>query len=395
MNEERRTLNEEIKQYAEGLLPELIELSEAIYQHPELGNEEYNASRLHVELLRKYDFDVEIPYLGVKTGFKATYKAAKSGATVAYLCEYDALPGIGHGCGHNILGTTSTGAGIVLKKFVDTVGGTVIVFGTPAEETSGAKVLYADMGAFDGVDIALVAHPNSSYNRSGRSLAMDAIQFEYFGKTAHAAAAPEKGINALDAVINTFNNINALRQQMQTDARIHGVIKDGGKAANVIPEYAMAQFYVRAQTKSYLTELVKRVKACAEGASMAAGTELKISNYEYSYDNLVSNQILSDTFMEELEAVGVTDIEPERDSFGSLDAGNVSHKCPTIHPYFDIVGNPEVVAHTREFAESTLTDYAYKNMALVIRALSQTGMRVMFDENLLKGIKDEFASTTM
>ena len=382
--------SDEIGQKTEALMPELIELSESIYKEPELGNEEFESAKKHISYLKKYGFDIIHPYLGAKTGFKAVFESNKKGPTIAYLSEYDALPDIGHGCGHNILGATSTGAGIVLKSIVEKIGGTVVVFGTPAEETSGAKVLYANEGAFDDVDIALVAHPNSSYNRSGRSLAMEAIQFDYFGKTSHAAAAPEKGINALDAVINTFNNINALRQQTAPDARIHGIIKKGGQVANVIPDHTVAQFYVRAQTKSYLTELVEKVKACAEGASIAAGTTLKISNYEYSYDNLVTNETLSQLFLDQLEVFGISNVNEARDSFGSLDAGNVSHKCPTIHPYFDIVGDTSVVAHTRAFAESTLTPYAYENMKHVISALVLTGVQVIEQESLLKSIRDEF-----
>ncbi|WP_228727906.1 M20 family metallopeptidase [Fusibacter ferrireducens] len=381
---------EQVREKSENLMPELKLLSQSIYDEPELGNEEFKSAQKHISLLKKYGFQVTQPYLEVETGFKAIYKSQKEGPTIAYLCEYDALPGIGHGCGHNILGTTSTGAGIVLKSLIDEIGGTVIVFGTPAEETSGAKVKYADEGAFEDVDIALVAHPNSQYNRSGKSLAMEAIQFDYHGKTSHAAAAPEKGINALDAVINTFNNINALRQQTASDARIHGVIKAGGEAANIIPEHTMAQFYVRAQTKTYLNELVKKVKACAEGASMAAGTSLEISNYEYSYDNLVTNETLSQLFVDQLDTLGVVGVSDARDSFGSLDAGNVSHKCPTIHPYFDIVGDPSVAAHTRKFAESTLTDYAYENMQIVICALVLTAVKVIENKAILDQIKAEF-----
>ena len=380
----------QIREKSESLIPELKILSKSIYDEPELGNKEFKSAQKHVTLLKKYGFQVQYPYMGVETGFKAIYKSQKEGPTIAYLCEYDALPGIGHGCGHNILGTTSTGAGILLKLFIDEVGGTVIVFGTPAEETSGAKVIYADKGAFDDVDIALVAHPSSEYSRSGKSLAMEAIQFDYHGKTSHAAASPEKGINALDAVINTFNNINALRQQTKSDARIHGVIKEGGEAANIIPEYAMAQFYVRAQTKTYLNELVQKVKACAEGASKAAGTTLEISNYEFSYDNLVTNETLSQLFIDQLKVMGVTEIRDAGDSFGSLDAGNVSHKCPTIHSYFDIVGDPSIAAHTRAFAESTLTDYAYENMQTTICALVLTAVKVIEDKSILDQIKAEF-----
>src|SRR5690554_1000203 len=235
---------------------ELNELSLEIYKNPELGYEEHNACKLHSDLLVKYGFNVQNNFSGVETGFKAEYKSNKPGITVAYMAEYDALPGVGHGCGHNLLGTVSTGAGIVLKQIIDEIGETVIVFGTPAEETSGAKVTYVENNEFDGVDIAMMAHPGSDYTKSGTSLALEPIQFEFFGKTAHAAAAPEKGINALDAAIQTFNSVNALREHMRSDSRVHGVIIEGGKAANVVPEYAKVQYYVRSTTKTYNLELL-------------------------------------------------------------------------------------------------------------------------------------------
>lgn len=369
---------------------DLINLSDEIFENPELGNEEFKACALHTELLRKNGFEIEEKYLDVETGFKAEYKGAKPGPTIAYLAEYDALPGIGHGCGHNMLGTVSTGAGIVLKNIIDEIGGKVIVFGTPAEETSGAKVTYADKGAFDDIDVALMAHPNSEYCKSGKSLALEPIQFTYYGQTAHAASAPDKGINALDAAINTFNNINALREHIRSDARVHGVIKEGGKAANIVPDYVVAQFYARATTKTYLKELVEKVKNCAKGASLAAGTKLEITKYEYSYDNMVTNKHLSKVFCEKLKSLGCNDMNEARESFGSLDAGNVSQICPTIHPYFDITNDTNVIGHTVEMANATKTEYAYEQMKLTIGALALTGIEVIQNKELLEEIKKEF-----
>lgn len=385
-----KAVKEKIKNIVDNISEEIIKLSNDIYDNPELGDEEYESCKLHVELLKKHGFTVEENYLNEKTGFKAEYKSKKEGPTVAYMAEYDALPGIGHGCGHNMLGATSTGAGITLKNLLDEIGGTVIVFGTPAEETNGAKVSYAQKGAFDKVDVAMVCHPLAVHQRSGTSLAMEAIQFEFFGKTSHAASSPEKGINALDGVINTFNSINAMRQHMRSDARIHGVIVDGGKAANIVPDYAKAQFYVRAKTKKYLLELVERVKNCARGASLATGAKLEISNYELSYDNLVTNQKLSDLYCDKLSQLTDAKIHDQDSSFGSLDAGNVSHICPTIHPYFSITPDKNIVGHTIEFAESTRTPYAYENMKIAIAALAMTGAEVITNKELLKEIKEEF-----
>ncbi|MTI68256.1 MAG: M20 family metallopeptidase [Firmicutes bacterium] len=368
---------------------ELIKLSEFIYNNPELGFKEYKSSKAHMDLLKKYNFKVESKFMGIETAFKAEFDSKKKGPTIAFLSEYDALPKIGHGCGHNLLGTTSTGAGIVLSKILNDIGGKVIVFGTPAEETSGGKVQMALKGAFDNIDIALIAHPGDKYYKSGSSLAMEAIKFEFKGKSAHAAAYPEKGINALDAAINTFNNINALREHIRYDSRIHGIIKKGGEAANIVPDLAVAEFYVRAITKSYLISLSKRVKNCAKGASLAAGCELEISNYEASYDNLITNETLSNIFTKNIKSMGVKKVYDSRESYGSLDMGNVSQVCPSIHPYFSIT-DKEVIAHTKEFSKETIKPKAYNGMKKTIGALVLTAIDVIKDKDLLKDIKEEF-----
>ncbi len=386
-------MKDKVLELVNKLAPELNELSLQIYNNPELGYEEHLACKLHTDILKKYGFTVEENFSGVETGFKATYKGKKDGITVAYLAEYDALPGIGHGCGHNLLGAVSTGAGIVLKELVDEIGGTVIVFGTPAEETSGAKVTYVENNEFDDVDIAMMAHPSSEYARSGSSLALEPVQFEFFGKTAHAASAPEKGVNALDAAIMTFNAVNALREHVRSDSRIHGVIIEGGKAANVVPDYTKVQFYVRSTTKSYNTELLERVKNCARGAALATGTELKITKFEFNYDNLVTNQTLSKVFNEKIyEVAGIVMNEPAK-STGSLDAGQVSQVCPTIHPYFDITNDKSIAGHTVEMAKSTLTDYAKEQMKNTIAALVLTAAEVIQNPKLYEEIKHEFETT--
>lgn len=382
-------MKEHTEQWERQLKTELIHLSTEIYKHPELGNEEVLASGLHMDLLKKYGFDVTAGYLEIPTAFRAEYRSGKPGPVIAYMAEYDALPGIGHGCGHNILGAVSSGAGILLSCLVDEIGGAVVVFGTPAEETNGAKVIMAERGAFHDIAIAMMAHPYSGHVKSGSSLAMVALQFEFRGKTSHAASAPEKGINALDGVINTFNNINALRQQVKSDARIHGIVKEGGKAANIIPDYCVAQFYVRAATKTYLLELTERVKNCARGAALASGTELTISNYELSYDNLVTNQKLSSVYTEILAGYGAV-IEEPRPENGSLDAGNVSHICPAIHPYFDITERVPVNPHSTDFADCTLTDYAYDQMMITAKSLALTGANIIRDQDLFDAIQFEF-----
>lgn len=384
-------MKEKVISLVKSLEDEFVELNQYIYDNPELGYQEYKSSKAHVDLLRKHDFEVEENYLGIETAFRAEYDSKKPGPTIGYIAEYDALPGVGHGCGHNILGTTSTGAGIVLSKFVDEIGGKVVVIGTPAEETSGAKVEMADKGAFDDLDVALIVHPSTKFMKSGTSLAMDALEFTFKGRSAHAAATPEKGINALDGCIVTFNSVNALREHIVSSSRIHGIIKEGGKAANIVPDLAIAQFYVRATTRSYLDELSEKVKNCARGAALATGTKLEIRNFEISYDNLITNNKLQDVFVKNLKLVGVDKVEEPDNLFGSTDVGNVSQVCPAIHPYFAICEEDiDIPSHSIEFAEATLTDVAKENMLKTISALVLTGIDIIVDEKLLQSIKEEF-----
>lgn len=383
-------MKDKIKSIIDNIAIQLDSLSLEIYSSPELGFEEYKSSKAHMDLLEKYGFEMEKNYCGLETGFKAIYASGKKGPTIAYMSEYDALPGVGHGCGHNILGATSTGAGIVLKHLIDDIGGRVIVFGTPAEETSGAKVTYVENGAFDDVDIALVAHPASSYRKSGSSLALQPLQVEFYGKTSHAASEPEKGINALDGLIMTFNSINALREHIISTSRIHGVIKNGGEAANVVPDYAMAQFYIRSKMKKDNVEIVEKVKNCARGAALQTGARLEMSEYELPYDNLVTNQGLNQLFTDAIKEYANIDMLPAAESTGSLDAGNVSHVCPTIHPYFDITNDPNIPAHTRQMADCTLTDYAKEQMRNTIGGLVLTAVKYIQDEEIQQKIREEF-----
>lgn len=252
----------------ESIKKRLWAMSDHLYENPELGDEEFKSMALLTDFLKENDFHVETNIVNRPTAFKATYQSTKPGPTIAYLAEYDALPGIGHGCGHNLIGTMSVGAGIALSKLVSEIGGTVVVLGTPAEETNGAKVPMSVEGTFNDIDVAMILHPGDQSYESGDSLAMDAIQFAYTGKPSHAAASPEEGINALDGVIQLFNGINALREHVTTDVRIHGVIPEGGQAANVVPERAVAQFYIRAKERTYLNEVVAKVKNIANGAAL-------------------------------------------------------------------------------------------------------------------------------
>jgi amidohydrolase len=378
-----------LKDYLETIQNRLWEISDSLYHHPELGDQEYESSKHLIEFLEEHNFVVEKGIVGRSTSFKAVYDSKKDGPTIAYLAEYDALPEVGHGCGHNLIGTMSAGAGVTLSKVVDEIGGRVVVLGTPAEETNGAKVPMSEQGIFDDIDAAMILHPADESYESGESLAMDAIQFDFRGMTSHAAASPEMGINALDAVIQLFNGINALRQHVTSDVRIHGIIKEGGVAANIVPDKAVAQFYVRAKERSYLNEVVQKVIRIAKGASSMTGAEVLIENYELSYDNMVTNQTLSNLFTENLLTTGVKKVNKAKDSYGSLDMGNVSHVVPAIHPYIGL-DSPGLIAHTREFADLTITDNSHQVLSRGALALALTGFDLISNKELLEKMKNEF-----
>lgn len=382
-------LKEKLSTLFDKYLGEFKEVNEYIYNNPELGNQEFKACEALTNLLKNHGFETSTNYVGIPTAFIGKYKNGNGGAKVAILAEYDALPGIGHGCGHNIFGVTSVATGILLKEIMGDTVGEVLVIGTPAEETCGAKVDMAKAGVFNDVDIAMAVHPTGeAHTRSGKSQAMEAIQFTFKGKTAHAAGAPYEGINALDGVLMLFNSINALRQQTRETARIHGVITNGGKAANIIPDLAVANFYVRAQTLSYLNELVEKVKNCARGAALATGTTLEIENYETSFANLVTNEKLYETYEKNLKLQGVEKIITGSDA-GSTDMGDVSHCCPTIHPYFPLTTN-HLTGHSVEFACATVQPEAYKGMKEATIAMALTAMDIFTNPQLLQEIKEEF-----
>ena len=371
--------------YNEGQLikERLAEISDYIYNNPELGNEEYKAVEALTTFLKDHDFKVEAPIAGMDTAFKATFDSGKPGMTIGYLCEYDALPKIGHGCGHNMIGVMSAGAGVVLSKVLHEIGGKVIVYGTPAEETNGGKVILAEAGVFDELDAAMIVHPDGETRASGSSSALYPIRFIYKGKTAHAASCPEKGINALNSVIQLFNGIDALRQHVTPDVRMHGIITKGGVAANIVPDEAIADFYFRASTKERVTEVVEKVKKIAEGAALMTGATLEMERYELPYDDLNTNETLSEMFNSNLRELGITDIKEAKSTGGSSDIGNVSYVAPTIHPYIGITDCP-MVGHSVEMANATTTSKAHDRLLIAALAMAYTGHDVIVRNESLR-----------
>ena len=363
-----------------------------MYEHPELGFQEVLASRLHTEFLERHGFTVTRQLCGFDTGYRGDFDTGKPGPHVAFLAEFVALPELGHGCGHNLVGACALGAGVALASVLGEPGGSVTVYGAPAEETSGGKVDFVEAGQFSGVDLAILCHPGNHWSQSGASLALEPVQFEFFGRSAHAASAPEQGVNALDAALVTMTAVNALQEHVRSDARIHGIVADGGRAANIVPDYTKVQYYVRATKKGYLTQLVERVKNCGRAGALATGCEVKITRFETAYDNMLTNETLSDLFGIVLKEHYGIEQEPPRETFGSTDLGNVSLVCPAIQPIFDITGERSIAAHTREMAACTQTPYAADSMEKAACAMAMTAARVLSDPACLKAVWEEFKS---
>lgn len=382
-------MKEKIKAEIKSQMKNLENISQYLYENPELGHKEFKACALLANFLTENGFTTQQGICGLPTAFRADFISGRPGPTVAYLCEYDALPGIGHGCGHNLIAAMGVGGALGLKSVIDEVGGNIVVFGTPAEETDGAKVTLSEKGAFKGVTAAMMVHPSGVSKESGSSLALNALQFEFFGKTAHASGCPEKGINALDAVLATFNNINALRQYIGSTARIHGIISEGGKAPNVVPDYAVCKFYVRSAAKKHLQEISEKVINCAKAAGLSTGAELKVSNFEFSNDDLRTNSVLSEAFNNNLRQLGETEIEKAEAPSGSSDMGNVSYIVPSIHPYIGMK-NKALAGHTVEFAACTQSKEGKEALFNGACALAFTGFDIISSKDLTGKILEEF-----
>ncbi|PFH89016.1 M20 family metallopeptidase [Bacillus sp. AFS088145] len=371
-----------------------LEISHKIHEKPEIGNQEFFASETHTKILVEAGFDVTRNIAGHETGFVARKTSSKQGPTIAFLAEYDALPGLGHACGHNIIGTTSVAAGIALAEVISETGGEVIIFGTPAEEggpNGSAKGSFVKNGLLEGVDAALMLHPSGKTGLSSPSLAVDPLDFHFYGRAAHAAGSPEHGINALDAVIQLFNGINALRQQLSSDVRIHGIITHGGDAPNIIPEYASARFFIRASTWKRTEEVSTKIRNIAEGAALATGSTVKIERFQNEVHDFIINQSLDEIVGEELSLLGEV-VNGKSGGLGSTDAGNVSHVVPTSHAYIKI-GPDDLIAHTNEFREAARSSLGDHALVTGAKALALTGYRLITDKNLLEKVQNEFQQT--
>ena len=383
------TVKDQIAAAVDRLGDELESLSHRIHDNPELGYQEVKAAGWLTEFLAGQGFEVERGVAGVDTAFRATLDVSE-GPRIAILCEYDALPAIGHACGHNVIATAGVGAGAALAAVrAQLPRGRVQVIGTPAEEGGGGKVRLLRGGVFEDVDAAMMVHGWDRWVPHQDLLGVVRVGFEFTGKAAHASADPWEGVNALDGVIQTFNNVGMLRQQVRPDARIHGIVTSGGAAPNIIPEHAAAMFYVRAATLDYLEALQARVIACAEGAAVATGTTVKVKVYDNTYDPMKRNPTLADAFRLNMQRVGVPESPELRERLGSSDVGNVSQVIPTIQPYVKIApdGTPW---HSRAFAEAAASPLAREGLLAAAKVMAMTTLDLLTDPALLEGARRDF-----
>ena len=381
-----------VSEAVDRLADELETLSHRIHDHPELAFEEERAHAWLTEFLEKHGARVERGVGGLSTAFRATIAGSGPGPTIAIMAEYDALPGIGHACGHNVIATAGAGAGAALAAALGSLpfAGRIQVIGTPAEEGGAGKVKLMDAGVFRDVDAAMMIHGRCGTQVWRPSLGIIKVKVEYHGQAAHASSWPWRGVNALNAMIQLFVSLDLMRQQLRPDARVHGVITNGGAQANIIPEYTSAEFYLRSRSVSYCRELVRRFEAAADGAATATGCRVQLTIDPTVHEPLRPNPTMSGLFAENLAMIDFPeDPDDGQAGYGSTDCGNVSQRIPTIHPYIRI--SPDgVPGHSREFATWARSPQARAGMLAGAKALALTALDLLAAPDRLAAAKADF-----
>lgn len=368
---------------------EILELSKVIHACPEPAFSEFQAAQNLKTRLAESGFAVSAQLGGLETAFRADAGIGGSGPKFAFLAEYDALPEIGHGCGHNIIAAAAFGAAIGLVPFINTMDGQVVVIGCPAEEKGGGKITLLNAGAFDDIDFAMMVHPGcvNLVKRGGTALV--SLKINYKGKTAHSST-PEKGINALNAVIQTFNGINAISMEFPVKANTSGIITEGGTVSNVIPDYAACEFLIRAENMRDVKTIVDKVKTVIKSVELMtkAKAEYRLG---MPYAERYSNDTMDDIFKKHLTSLGETVEEPSPNlKVGSSDIGNVTLKIPAIHPYIKIADN--VPSHTREFTAAAISETAGRMLIKGAKAMAATAYEILSDPSAQQKIKEEFSN---
>jgi len=388
----------EIKAAARGAIdaaaPVLFDISARMHAEVELAFEEVKAQAWQCAALGNAGFAVEEGLGSLKTAFRATVKSGKPGPRIAFLCEYDGLSVYGQSCGHNVVAAAGVGAAIGLAKVIDRIGGEVIALGTPGEEGGGGKNILHREGFFDGIDAMMLIYPGMDNIAHSRTVGATRVQVAYFGKAAHAAARPELGINALDAMLLAFNGISALRQQLPSEVRVHGIITRGGTLPQVIPDHTTAVLTVRANDAATLERVIPRVDACLTGAALMTGARLERTWRDTPGRALLSNFAIAGSFERNLKDLGRT-TRPRDELSGawSGDTGNVSWFVPTIQPQMEMTGR-DVPPHSHEFHAASIGPAAETCILDSAKAMAMTAIDLISDKDLLAAAKAEFAQAS-
>jgi amidohydrolase len=377
------------------LRPGLVDLSLDLHANPELALVEHHAAQRLTNLLTEHGFATKQDIAGMPTAFDATFGHGQP--TIAFLCEYDALPGIGHACGHNLIAAGGVGAAIAARYVRgdsdDAAPGTIRCIGTPGEEGAGGKIIELEAGVFDGVDAALMFHPGEKTQPWRHATAAVHLDVTYHGVAAHAAGSPTEGRSALAAVIQLFTMLDSMRQFIPETARVHGIITDGGQAPNIVPERAAAKLMVRALTEGSVSKLLARVEACAEAAASATGTTVEFDRGRV-YAERKNNHAMATRVAAHLARLGVPSTMPVlRGGTGSSDIGNVSLVLPAIHPYVQVAPSG-TAGHSRAMADAAASPEAQEAMLAIAEAMAATGIELLTDPALLEEVRQEFASSS-
>lgn len=380
---------ENLKQRIDAVSHALRTLSDTIWNHPELAYKEYTAAEEAKKFLEAQGFETVNPYCGLDTAFKAEY--GSSGPSFAIFAEFDALPDVGHGCGHNLICAAALGAFCAVARELEArkLPGRVVLIGSPAEESGGGKIKMIKAGCLEGINAAMMVHPSFRATPDTGSSAITRFDVVFHGKASHAAGAPELGLNALAAVNLLFAAVNAFREQVPEDSRMHGIITDGGEAPNITPSRAACRFFLRSTSEEWIKKIEKRFLDIVHGAELMTGTTAEVTPFNVPYMSRKPNAALNRVYIESMTELGVQCIIPTRGGRGSSDFGNVSHAVPGIHPYFPVTDH-EIACHSIQFRDASKTDFAFSNAMKASASMAAAAVKYLTEPDFKKEVDDGF-----
>lgn len=367
----------------------ILELEKFLYNNPEIEMEEFKAKEKFITLLRRENFTVESDIAGLPTAFVA-HKSSGAGPSIGIMAEYDALPGMGHACGHNLIGAMGFGTAVVLAEMLEELKGSVYLFGSPAEETGRGKPGLLREGWLKKADMAMMVHPMKFSALTSNMVNLEGYDITFHGRASHAAGSPENGVNALDAAVIFYNSVGLLRQQTLDGSRVHMIITNGGAAVNIIPDTAALRVEIRHENLNYFRGLVDKVLSIAHAAAQAAGCTVDIEMFEPPIACMKNNGVMIELFKKHLHEVGITEYVEEFSTGGCTDMGNVSQEVPSIHPFMKMV-RPDSDEHTLEFLKDVDEPYAIEQMYKIIECMAGVGADILKEPRLLQEIKNDFA----